>query len=103
MKPALTPEQWRDLSVDGDECVALITKDGNQDLYFAGMGTVREYARHQVAALALHGQPFGFYREDVERITDEAAWYEWRDCAPEIVSHLRSIAARIEALLPPCE
>lgn len=49
--------------------------------------------RHALAALCLHGQPFGFTQEDVDAVlvaADEADMDE-----------LQSVADRIEALLPP--
>jgi len=60
--------------------------------------------RHGVAAQCLYGQPFGFTREDVTFLRDHAKEMEGEfglgDNAPMLVS-LRSLAARIEALLPP--
>lgn len=54
--------------------------------------------RHGVAALALHGQPFGFTWEDVDYIrmatTPPGDWRRQDDT-------LMRIAAKIAALLPP--
>lgn len=70
-------------------------------------------AIHALAALALHGQPFGFSWADVallERLADydhrEAACLEGHvDDFPEVAdnreAHVRALAARIAALLPP--
>lgn len=57
---------------------------------------------HASAAICLYGQPFGLTREDVElaRTAAEAPdqGYELSD---DESRRLRSLAARIEALLPP--
>jgi len=67
--------------------------------------------RHGLAALALHGQPFGFTREDVASLEREAnelkAWASAADTdteGTEMIGRcfiLLGIAARIAALLPP--
>lgn len=101
VRPALTSSEWHDLSVEGDECVAL---DQNGDMYFAGMGRVAGYMRHQIAALALFGQPFGFTPDDVEVLMG-AAMRIGQDAAPGAAEFYRprltNIARRIRALLPP--
>lgn len=54
--------------------------------------------RHAVAAVALHGQPFGFTREDVVALLGMAMG----GVDPEYQEAVcRSLASRIEALLPP--
>ncbi len=53
-------------------------------------------ARHAVAALALHGQPFGFTREDVHHLRVLEHTGIW-----PISVNSGSLADRIEALLPP--
>lgn len=55
--------------------------------------------RHALAALALHGQPFGFTREDVAALWFVIQEREGLVGAPQHT--LRSLAERIEALLPP--
>jgi len=58
---------------------------------------------HQAAALALHGQPFGFTRDDVYLLTGLAHQsYAFRIMA-ENAAQLRKLAGRIAALLPPEE
>ena len=57
--------------------------------------------RHALAALCLHDQPFGFTREYVDtlrKVIREASVYEVGDDEKD---DMRSIADRIEALLPP--
>lgn len=50
IKPALTPEEWADIPDMYSICVEW---DGYE---------------HMIAAVALHNQPFGFTREDVDRM-----------------------------------
>lgn len=60
--------------------------------------------RHALAALALHGLPEGFTREDVEELRWTAIHEESADYPIDgRVERLRSLAARIEALLPPLD
>jgi hypothetical protein len=69
-----------------------------------------------LVALALHGQLFGFTREDVEAVFGNAAMMENdasidemlgrltpedKEFTSQRVARLRSLASRIEALLPP--
>jgi hypothetical protein len=62
---------------------------------FAPSVLVTSDDRHALAALALHGQPFGFTWDDVEAIHD---WMQETSC------HASStLADRIAALLPPRE
>lgn len=63
-------------------------------------------SRHALAALALHGQPFGFAREDVEFLArvidgdyDGMGLDYWVGKAASV--KLDSIRVRIAALLPP--
>lgn len=101
--PALTPEEWAMLGVDGSP----ICGQGDED---------REYAArkcHAVAARALYGQPFGFTWEDVDALRDGADYIRRADegesgyyhapgapTAPDLAGLLREIADRIAALLP---
>lgn len=85
IKPALTAEGWArsELLIDPED-------DPKH--------------RHQYAALALHGQPFGFTREDVENVRDtvSAIWSSVpSDAAAPWGRAMESLADRIEALLPP--
>jgi hypothetical protein len=96
--PALTAEEWeRALRDDGDGAV-VNTHTGEI------LGCWAEYmagdTNHALAALALHGQPFGFTYADVGNIR----------MAAEIIAETSSrraggllldIAARVAALLPP--
>ena len=110
--PALTPEQWAALAVRDEDGASALRLEGTA-LYVdeQGYNPWGGGHRHALAALALHGQPFGFTWEDHDRhqrmslrargrrlVTGieeerEALWAEaaWHD----------SMAARIAALLPP--
>jgi hypothetical protein len=97
IKPALTPKEWEDVCVEG-EC-------RDDEIHFIAQAwhptdpnarTVNELPHHRIAALALHGQPFGFTREDVAFLR---LFLEDTGTVGEPL--LRSIIARIEALLPP--
>lgn len=122
-EPALTPDEWREGEFESRYGIAATSaqKDHKGRWFFHSEdanGTAIVIlnqaddggaASLKLAALALANEPFGFTREDVERIRtivlDEAAgpWvankfgfrtddaYKWAD----------SLASRIEALLPP--
>ena len=112
IRPALTPEEWAAKMVwlDGAAagCSIAVEPDGyvvvtNDDYYAGWTGYLTR--RQAVAALCLHGQPYGFTREDVERIRRAVsrAVAEWNtnDILDDEDRALLSVAARIEALLPP--
>ena len=109
--PALTPEEW------GGDLIDVIGGFGGHVSWGQGIVDIRstlppERFRHALAALALHGQPFGFTREDVGVLREDAALWATRAdfyglltvahqaCMTEYRKRV-SLAARIEALLPP--
>jgi len=100
MKPALTAEEW---AVFLDAEPHAIYQWGNAPYSVAYPNGDRwvldgEWTRHELAAKALHGQPFGFTREDID-VLDTAIMYD-----PTTGRHgmaLGAIRDRIEALLPP--
>lgn len=107
VQAALTAGEWaRFLSADKDRQV--IQSDLNHELY-AGHSCSRVALEegedsvprnHAIAAIALHGQPFGFTREDVEmlrRSADAAA----KDFYQTWGAEMYDLATRIAALLPP--
>jgi hypothetical protein len=59
--------------------------------------------RHAIAALALHGQPFGFTWEDVDWLRAMADWAEEYGVAADGPAWVNALADRIAALLPPRE
>ena len=81
---------------------------GVVDVRLGGPGGSRDASRDRqaLAARLLHGQPFGFTREDVHAIRSAADSIdsEWNVGARSdfpLVVHLDALADRIEALLPP--
>lgn len=107
-KPALTEEEWGKLGcgtkgarpqrVEFDDEGYLVVHDGwetalpSSDVW------------HALAALCLHGQPYGFTWEDVDILRREAGFAddEHRNgFHPETEARLLSLADRIAALLPP--
>jgi hypothetical protein len=129
IEPALTPEEWAAREKFDGFCEgAKITKEGFRIVYDAGTAALdADQLRHGIAALALHGQPFGFTRKDVGLLVrcaescerQIAAWNaeaQIRDMSTgsgvlamvssnreleQRAQHFRSLAARIAALLPP--
>ena len=111
--PALTPEEWstkaRMWPADGDEGDAIPLGFQIDDEQGGAVVIPIDYEgcyrqaffdgndRHGLAALCLYGQSFGFTRADVDALLytlDDAS-----KCGTD--DELRSIAARIAALLPP--
>jgi hypothetical protein len=114
VKPALSAEEWAERRVSaGDEaveayCTLHVGKDGRlyaaagdgRDYYGKGDGLVAR--PHALAALCLHGQPFGFTREDVRLLRNAADDYrDGENHLWPIGGGLLALADRIEALLPP--
>ena len=119
--PALTPEQWeardyrqaaRELDTwakkaeqqsadDSTEYVAKLGLNANGSVIVMNRAHDRVLvpppARAALAAFALAEQPFGFTREDVVALRAAAETAE--DAG--IARSLRSLATRLEALLPP--
>lgn len=121
-KPALTPEEWEQERGDGGIC----RREGVSAEFYAyrpfGTGVVvgitgepgimiPDEHGHAVAALLLHEQAYGFTQLDVVRLqavadatflnaegtsNQDKAWV-----MREVAKNVRSIADRIEALLPP--
>lgn len=112
--PALSAEEWGAFQNDDPEvtcgkvwddgCYVTLGPDGLGVEYGApdgaayGMSAER---RHAIAALALHGQPFGFTREDVEVLRCAQSVLDTLDGYDDESIGCGSLAARIAALLPP--
>ena len=102
VRPALTPEEWASVESPSEAYwVEPVTGIGigYTNGQFRTGDLCNPFTPHQLAALCLHGQPFGFTREDVRvlhfvmmQFTPETDG--WDD-------DLTSLADRIEALLPP--
>jgi hypothetical protein len=103
VRPALTPEQW----------AAQLWESGSEDPIQSGPegvfvgdcvsvgGVETPAARHAIAALALHGESFGFTWADVDLLRTLADNHADR-LEGYGVPH-RDLADRIAALLPPRE
>jgi hypothetical protein len=102
IQPALSPEEWTALEAMRNGTVIGIAMTGQGDeqvslqVHWAGdwedTYDFQVWDRDALAALALHGQPFGFTREDVDLL-------RW---VAEHTDHATGrLADRIEALLPP--
>lgn len=100
IKPAMPPEEWKaqlNRSSEDRRRVLLHAKDeADADGYL----TI-----HGLAALALHGQPFGFTWEDVDALRWAAGFAVGTsvttDYTREKSARLSYLADRIAALLPP--
>lgn len=98
VQPALTPEEWQRYA------------PWNRPLAQHVIDIAKENP-HGAAALALHGQPYGFIWDDYYELLDNVYEIEHDYGPPQFlvperkrqVEQLRSIAARIAALLPPKE
>jgi hypothetical protein len=111
IKPALTAEEWESVSYEYDGSTEVLGEGWGErehgraneavNLLEGGLN-YRPGATHGVAAYLLHGQPFGFTREDVGwmRMMLEQ-FVRTEGVYAEMVMNVRSIADRIEALLPP--
>jgi hypothetical protein len=113
LMPALTAQQWHERNQIG----AIWLDNGTLDVIAPDKGwgymelrgnpehELKDKDRHAMAALCLCGQPFGFVQQDVETL--KRACINNRDDVPPIcgdegrLCRVCSIAARIEALLPP--
>ena len=130
-EPALTPEEWAKPYTQYEACryyeahgsrlfnwddgVLVAQKDDNSlevnwdgAVYDSEMQPVTT-SRHALAALALHGQPFGFTWEDVRLLRDDFEVSaidrhtsdEGSAYVAECNARMGNLIARIAALLPP--
>lgn len=120
IRPALTVEEWRrhwferqgsvnrtQVHFGGDRAgdgFFALTPDGPT----GSAVVVNSASLHAVAAVALHGQPFGFTHADVDLLLNaavaiEARMDKWNLIETEKPPRLRELADRIAALLPPRE
>lgn len=122
IRAALTAEEWRDGVVTfdndwlhGSDIQMFVVRDdrdgslrlGNRDCDGAFEADVLPPTRHALAALALHGQPFGYTWEMVDAIRECARTHDAEHgdgpIADAVVAQARAAADRIAALLPPRE
>lgn len=98
--PALPPDVWERILAAPPEITIESSTQGESDV--SVIPVTRPHQRHAMAAIALYGQPFGFTREDVRFLREDAETHrmepeDWHADVPILLS----LAARIEALLPP--
>lgn len=107
IKPALTAEQWAEVvAAPRGVVVPMLFPDGSRDIDFAD---IPSHSRHFLAALCLHGQPFGFTREMVKALeavlqyAEQYAQEDWKYPNKESgdIALARATLDRIAALLPP--
>lgn len=90
----MSAEEWSALVAPG------VGADGVR--LYIDRGTYEGRNRHALAALALHGQPFGFSAQDVADVQTFADVHcEDGDDLGVIARRLPSLAARLQDLLPP--
>jgi hypothetical protein len=89
IEPALTPEEWADAIRDRAGMAAAIQK-----AWGAGVSHEND---HQLAALALIYQPFGFTQTHINALRQIIDL----ECSDMLRPVLRDLTARIAALLPP--
>jgi len=90
IKPALTREEWAHVTQETHE---------QADAFWENAWG-EQCERHETAARALLGQPFGFTREDVQLLRDIEGDLNHMHWGTREVKVMR-LADRIEALLPP--
>lgn len=98
--PALTAEEWKEFTDDAGWLAHAQQELGNRagEIAQQRMGTGRV---HAAAALALHGQPFGFRVEDAKLCVWAAQKLRVLTNSPDDWTDLDDLAARLTALLPP--
>lgn len=102
VKPALTPEEWAEVRDDPTWWADRMQEAAHDTSQHLMTYLDEPYRHHALAALALHGQHFGFTREDIRAINRALESHElFRYTMQEEADTLESLAARIEALLPP--
>jgi hypothetical protein len=108
MSAALTAEEWRHESMDRDTFFESgrrndieVLAEGSR-LFVAAEHVFEAGNRHALAALALHGQPFGFTWDDVVAAKEAAFELRMMQNRPA-ADRLDDLANRIASLLPPRE
>ena len=105
VEPAITPEEWWHIQHGYPWNAPDEQAPSDRAAQFAS-DWAQEGKLHKAAAAALHGRDFGFTRRDVRFLRDFVGSYEneWREGEwGGETAHLRSILARIAALLPELE
>ena len=97
-RAALSREEWAEAERRGILSRARESGDAAWEIVNDFPHYVDGDARHALAAISLHGQPFGFTRKDVDVLRDAAIVVA---DGPALSAYLGAIADRIAALLPP--
>lgn len=119
IEPALDPEEWAQGRYEFVLCPGLVVKDDGDGLEFIRRDNAGEIIKDKIlyggdydfkalAAMALHfgekrrdgREPFGFVRADAKVLRDILDGDTWDFTEDEKV-RIGTLAARIEALLPP--
>jgi hypothetical protein len=101
MNPALTSEEWRNQVTRTRGGALRIVVDFGPPANTVQLNDDPKM-RHALAALALHGQSFGFTHADLNLLSEAAGRIEGEDSAQTpLADALMALAARIESLLPP--
>jgi hypothetical protein len=101
MKPALTAEEWKEYMADDLYSTWLLAPTyisrAVDNMEFFGDNRL-----HDIAAIALHKQPFGFTREDVKNLNFVLKRLNGL-ISDDRFARLGDLSDRISALLPPEE
>lgn len=110
MNPALTSEEWRNQVTRTRGGALRIVVDFGPPANTVQLNDDPKM-RHALAALALHGQPFGFTAKDVKNLRETAEESDEGDASNDFYlggyqvtvgsEWLLNLADRIAALLPP--
>ena len=100
--PALSPEEWIQY---GDDLQIMADWAADKLPFGPDRRSTMEEKRHAVAAIALHGQPFGFTHDEEALLEEQAKFYEHRGFAgdAQVTARIRRLLEKISALLPPRE
>ncbi len=100
IKPALTPEQWDLFLAYGP-----LSRMGIPGYGVTGSaincGTMGANSSHELAAMALYGQPFGFTQEEAQFLEEFDNFLVMPRKADHESLMFDAITAKIRALLPP--
>lgn len=106
VKPAMTAEEWTQPPHAVRDGWTFTHEDAHKTPWLSvGFGDEEDghafsaETFHALAALALHGQDFGFTWEDVDTLRSQARWLPASQHRAEFV--MSDLADRIAALLPP--
>lgn len=102
IRRALTAAEWIQY---GDNLAVMADWAADKRPFGPDRRSTMEEKRHAVAAIALHGQPFGFTHDEEALLEEQAKFYEHRGFAgdAQVTARIRRLLEKISALLPPRE